>query len=193
MKNIYLMIVLAALLTSSAYAQLAKGTVSVGGSLGYAKSTIKGTQTGKKSEFTINPSVGYFFADNLEGYVFGVYGRSSKTENGTKVSGDGFGGGLGVNKYFKLAEKLSFFTGPEFSFRRLNNYDNSTTNEFGAFLGGGLQFMANKHIGVNTRVAVLGYSASSTKIPNVVEKEIIHNFGFMTKTNQLTFGLSYYF
>lgn len=193
MKNIYLVIVLVALLSGTAYAQLTKGTVSLSGSLGYAKSTIKGTQTGKRSEFTIHPSVGYFFADNFEGHLFGTYGHSAKTENGTKVSGDGFGGGLGANKYFKLADKISFFTGPELSFRRLNNYDSSTTNEFNAVWGGGLLFLANKHIGVNTRVGVLGYSNSSTKIPKVAEKEIVNDFGFLTKTNQLTFGLSYYF
>ena len=193
MKNIFLVIVLVALLSGAAYAQLNKGTVSLSGSFGYARSTIKGTQTGKSSEFTIHPSIGYFFADRFEGYLFGAYASSSRTENGAKVTGDGFGGGLGANKYFKLADKLSFFTGPEFSFRKLNNYDSSTTNQFNASWGGGLLLLAHKHIGVTTRVGFLGYSSSSTKIPNVAQKQVVNDFGFMTNTNQLTFGLSYYF
>jgi hypothetical protein len=95
-------------------AQISKGAVWVGGSIGYNESKLEPTgSTGspiKTSTVTINPAIGTVVKDNLVVGINLLYSHIKSENNGTIESKtNAYGGGIFVRKYFPVISRLYIF------------------------------------------------------------------------------------
>jgi hypothetical protein len=165
-------------------AQISKGAVWVGGSIGYNQSKTKmDTTTYKTSTANINPGVGFVVKDNLVVGVSLLY-RQQKTNNYLSKESDKdetYGVGLFVRKYFPVINRLYVFGDAGLNY---NHTKGSTTNTYypntvnkttsKGWLGGvnitpGVSFAVTKKFHLETSLSnLLGVAYATNKITPVL-------------------------
>jgi hypothetical protein len=115
MKQKFLLVLVCVFsLAATTHAQINKGSVWLGGSIGYnqSKQELSQTVTAKTSSLSINPAIGKAVKDNLVVGIKLVYGRD-KSENSSSYliesKSDSYGGGIFVRKYIPVVNRLYVF------------------------------------------------------------------------------------
>lgn len=214
MKKITMAVIAALFAVSAVNAQTSKGTILVGGSLGFSSGNSS-TTTGntevkdyKRSSFNILASGGYFVADNTSvGLNIGF--SSSKNINyglnnsKTTSTYSPMTVGLFAQRYFMFQPQFGL-TG---SFNALMDFGTSKTESVAAnittttksgqsnlnfgFNGGAIWF-PTQHIGISANVGILNYYIKTTKSkdinPEVKKKTSGFDFGLSSSTINLGFN-----
>jgi hypothetical protein len=218
MKNTVLLALLAAS-TQVGHAQsIAAGTVSLGGSVGYSKTTNKvssnaaGATETTSSQFSFSPSVGYFVADNLEvglnmGYTATRRPYVSSTTRAeldptTNLSIGAFG------RYYKMFTEQFGVTGAlglGYQSTKSSEYNGNNILEykgsgFYANITPAIVFFPIPKLGISASIGSLGYSQLNNDYqtgPNIIPPAGYENktstFGANFGLSQLQFGGTYYF
>lgn len=189
----------------AANAQVSKGTVTVGGNVGFGTSKTKDADN-RSTNFSIQPQVGYFLSDKLEGYVKLGYSDESNNDGYVNVPGknktDQFGGGIGLRKYFMVSDNVAIFAGPELSY-----YSGSTkfepvegssqkihdTNTFNANVNAGVGVFFTKNIGLVAGLGVLSFESETKKYPDNGGKSTDNSFGLLANNAPFTLGIVFHF
>ena len=232
MKQPLLLLALLGGTATAAQAQsaIAAGTISLGGSIGYSSSSTKEsssaggtsfTDEGKRSQFNLAPTVGYFFADNLaiglsfsyQAYSNGgsTYRTSSPGTNRAELDPATI---IRVGPYVQYYKMLSDQFGvlgtlsggyqSSKDSRYSGNSSSAVVQELkasGLYAGltPGVIFFPIPKFGISAAVGGLGYSRlnydyptnSGTKPDSYEATE--SNFGLNFGIDQLQFGGTYYF
>ena len=114
MKKIILLsfsVLLFALVTN---AQITKGSIYLGGSIGASNAKSESSTTsneGKQSSFSLNPAVGIAVRHNvIAGIEFNyVHSKSASFSNNQDNKNNGYGAGLFLRKYFPLSNRFYVF------------------------------------------------------------------------------------
>jgi hypothetical protein len=166
----------------SAQAQINKGAIWLGGSIGYSQNKQEfATNTSvKSSSLTINPAIGKVVKDNLVVGIKLVYGRD-KSENSSSSIVDSktnsYGGGFFVRKYIPVVNRLYVFGDASASYGSFkekstlldynsNTQVKTTTKGWASSIGvtPGIAFAINKSFQLETALNNLfGISYSNTK------------------------------
>ena len=104
-----------------------------------------------------------------------------------------------IKKYFNITEKLSFHLQGEFSVSKtwidnkssITNNSNGTRNNLFAGIRPGITYFLNKKFALETSIGALGYSTGKNENDNGEGK--FNSFDLSFNSNNLLFGLSYYF
>jgi len=116
-------------------AQISKGAVWVGGSIGYNESKQEpfGSNASpvKSNTFTINPAIGTVVKDNLVVGINLLYGHTKSENDGTlETKSNTYGAGVFVRRYFPVISRLYIFGDANAAFsstktdRTMPNYSN---------------------------------------------------------------------
>lgn len=188
----------------AASAQVSKGTVTVGGNVGFRTSKTKDADN-RSTNFSIQPQIGYFLSDKLEGYVKLGYTNESEsyTDNSAgKNKTDQFGGGIGLRKYFMVSDNVAIFAGPELSYysgsakqepsggSSQKLYD---TNTFNANVNAGVGVFFTKNIGLVAGLGVLSFESETNKYPNNGGKSTSNSFNLLAKNAPFALGIVFHF
>jgi outer membrane protein W len=223
MKKVFLFALLAASTQVSHAQSIAAGTLSLGGSIGYSKSTDKltnssasGTAETTTSQFSFTPTVGYFVADNLEvGLSLGYtayrrpYGSNSSStvvraelDPTTTLRLGAFG------RYYKMFTEQFGVTGAlgagyqstkhsEYSGVNIQDYKASG---FYADITPAIVFFPIPKLGISASIGSLGYSQFNNDYPTGPNTAAPSGFESKSSTfganfglSQLQFGGTYYF
>ena len=182
MKKMLLIFALA--MTSFANAQ--KGTVLVGGNIGYtSEKADREISPVKTNIFQFSPKVGYQFHDNwTAGVEFMI--QSSKTNNGgAEGKANNFKAGAFVRYTVPLSEIFSVFAdlGAGFQNQKVKNYENgslvSNNKADGLYAGitPALFINMKKGFGLNFSIGGLGYETLSYDNTDVDYNKFNFNFG----------------
>ena len=112
MGKLFTLIVIAVLTSSSIYAQISKGSILLGGGIGYSNQENKqegSTVESKTSNFYISPAIGIAVKENL--IVGGDLSFSSQMqENGSnETTNKYYGAGIYMRKYLAVASRFYIF------------------------------------------------------------------------------------
>ncbi|MND47129.1 hypothetical protein D3C80_380170 [compost metagenome] len=189
----------------AASAQVSKGTVTVGGNVGFGTSKTKDADD-KSTTFSIQPQVGYFLSDKLEGYIkLGYVNDSNQEMQGTvlgKKNTDQFGGGVGLRRYFMVSDNVAIFAGPELSY-----YSGSTkfepkggsseklynTNTFNANINAGVGVFFTKNIGLVAGLGVLSFESETHKPNGGGDKSTNTSFNLLANNAPFALGIVFHF
>ncbi|MFL5745382.1 MAG: autotransporter domain-containing protein, partial [Niastella sp.] len=112
-------------------AQISKGAVWVGGSIGYNHQKF-GTDTPytKTNTFNFSPAVGLVIKDNLVVGISLTYGHGKTNNNGSEIErkNNNYGAGIFVRQYIPIVNRLYLFgeAGANYEYSKYN----STSNYF---------------------------------------------------------------
>jgi hypothetical protein len=178
-----------------------KGSFMAGGELGLstASSTVQiddGTTEGSDAtQFSIAPSIGYFFADNFALGIGADYTLNTVSNNNRNEFDSDLLFGPFVRYYLPFGQKALFF---EVDFGYGNSADeitinnvkqNAMTNVFALGVGPGFTIFSNDHIGIEA-LAKYNYASSNTTLTadgnTTTSTSITHAFDFSV-------GLQVYF
>lgn len=114
MKKVILPSLALILFASITNAQITKGSIYLGGSVGAATSTFEDSNSptqGKSSGFSINPAVGVATRNNL---IVGInlnytHGRNENFNNNQNSNRSGYGAGVFLRKYYPLSKLFYVF------------------------------------------------------------------------------------
>ncbi|WP_264552421.1 porin family protein [Flavobacterium sp. N2038] len=179
-----MLLILALAMVSFANAQ--KGTILVGGNIGYTSEKIdREIASAKNNTFEFSPKVGYQFHDNwTAGAEFSV--ESSKTNLG---EGEGksntFKAGAFVRYTMPLSETFSVFAdlGAGYQNQKIKNYENGSlisdnkANGFYTGLTPALFINMKKGFGLNFSIGGLGYETLSYDKDDADYSKFFVNFG----------------
>lgn len=109
-SKIFTLIVLGLCITATMNAQIKKGSVLLGGSVGFSSSKSEDEYSkNKQHNFNISPAAGKAIKDNLIVGVDVSVGGSKRTVNGFNYRGNSHGVGIFVRKYFEAAKRFYLF------------------------------------------------------------------------------------
>jgi len=178
------LLILALAMISFANAQ--KGTVLVGGNIGYS-STTRDFQTGKdkNSQFNFSPRVGYQFNDNWTvGGEFTVGSSKSELEGTTESKLNDFKAGAFLRYSVPLSEIFSVFADLGAGFQNRKNTINSAVGDSESEADGiyssitpALFINMKKGFGLNFSIGGLGYETLSYDNNGPDLKNLYFNFG----------------
>ncbi len=185
MKRIVTVIALL-LVASGAFAQFNKGRYLIGGSAGFSSTTNKydnnGTTStlGKSTAFSISPSAGYFFMNNVAaGASLSIGSGSFKPDgNGTKTSSSSFTLTPFVRYYLQPGVFFQGLVGFGSSKTKGTNGPTTTETKYSTFdwaLGVGYAYFLNDFVSIEP---LLQYSSSSDKQKNTDAKTISSGLNF---------------
>lgn len=110
MKRLLLFALSSIAFATASHAQITKGTVLLGGSIGASTYSTEFAQTKNKTKgFTLSPSLGFTVKDN---HVLGVsltYGHESNKSPYSKATANLYGGGLFYRRYLPLGKSFHFY------------------------------------------------------------------------------------
>lgn len=172
--------------TSGAFAQFNKGRYLVGGSIGFSgltsKSDNNGTTTtlGKSTSFSLAPSAGYFFMNNVAaGATLNLSTSSYKPDgNGTKVSSNGFTLTPFVRYYLQPGIFFQGLVGFGSSKSKATTGATTTETKYSSFdwaLGVGYAYFLNDFVSIEP---LLQYGSSSDKLKSTDAKNISSGINF---------------
>ncbi|GAA0877804.1 hypothetical protein GCM10009119_07720 [Algoriphagus jejuensis] len=208
MKKMLLAVLPLFMLSLTAFAQLEKGTILLGGGVGYSSSTSNSESSNAYNEyqntnFSFSPDAGYFFKDT---WVLGISlpfsGQTTKvntdyasgaedTNSESKTSS--YGVAPFVRKYFPFGEKMAFYGQVKTGYfhqtteniPNVNDDSSSTTrgsNQFNVVTTAGLSYFPKTWLGINLSISPLSFSTSSSEEDRYGET-------FETKSGGLNFGV----
>lgn len=131
MKKALLLAVTALAVVLSANTQITKGSILLGGSVGYITTTNEflNTESSSNSVF-LSPQFGYTISDNnVIGLRLIYNSNNNQHQNYPETESSGFSAGLFYRRYISLSNKFFLFGegGADYG---VNNYDNGSGNEF---------------------------------------------------------------
>ena len=172
------------LFASITKAQITKGSVYLGGSIGASTTTQESslsTTEGKSKGFSINPTIGTAVKNNL---IAGVnlnysHGKTEHFLNNQDVERNGYGGGFFLRKYFPVANRLNVFreSGLNYFYQKWEylpmpgyNYSSTSRQDFvSANIYPGLAINVFKSLYLETafgNILQIGYSSSNSSTSN---------------------------
>jgi opacity protein-like surface antigen len=178
MKKLTSTLIVLIALAASAMAQTQQGSKFLGGSFNFSTQTTSSTNNGattlgpRTNSIQLNPSVGYFIADNLAigaGFSLGM-DRTNSRANDSWSGNNSIGFLPFVRYYYSLDEKvylfsqasLGFFTGRD----RANNGTTTTigdrSNVLSFSAGGGLALFPTPNFSIDLGVNILNMNLIST-------------------------------
>ncbi|MBE8725373.1 outer membrane beta-barrel protein [Flavobacterium hungaricum] len=169
------------------FANAQKGTILVGGNIGYNSQNVDyGVVDIKTNSFEFSPKVGYQLHDNWT--VGGEFGLESSKQNngGSESKFNSFKAGAFVRYTVPLTETFSVFAdlGAGFHNQKVKNYDDegdllSTTKADGLYAGVTPALFINmkKGFGLNFSIGGLGYETLSFDNNGPDVKSFYFNFG----------------
>lgn len=176
MKKMIVMAALALFGTQFAKAQVQKGNILVGGTLGINSTTSKVDGSDNKvttTNFTISPKAGYALSDKWMVGVFvdGTFG-SEKTKVGENTSKDKnsmIAPGIFVRNYCQIADSKVYFTSEAnvaygFGSSTENDVKIDKTTGIRANLMPGISYLVGKHLMLEGNLGGLSYQNTSTKL-----------------------------
>ena len=221
MKKNLLTILPLLLFSLTAFGQLEKGNILLGGGVGFNSATsqteedVAVVSNYENSTLNFSPEVGYFFRDKwLLGLSLPMSWYDQKTfltnsageqtmQNGANTNS--FGVAPFVRKYFSISEKLSFFAqariGYYQSHSEYTNYSDSgnstrTSESNGVTFGtaAGMSFFPKKWLGVNLSISPLSYTTSSSQEegPGSSSEGKSSGFDFGVDTSAITLGVNFF-
>jgi outer membrane protein len=187
MKKIFFIALLVVAATTVGLAQFTKGSMLAGGSsnLGFGSDTYKNksggttTTTGKITSFSLEPSVGYFFMDNLAaGAGLGLSTSSYKSDGGSSKSKTSSITLSPFARYYfdKLYAQGGFQIGN--SKTEITNGSTTQTTKSGISgwsLAGGYAILLNESISIEPQI---GYQSIGNKFKDS-DNKIIHSGLFL--------------
>jgi hypothetical protein len=217
MKKILLLALLAAS-TGAAHAQsIAAGTISLGGNIGYSRSStefkVNAGRNSYTNEFTtsrfqFSPAVGYFIADNLAiGVNLGYTAERTTTSNNSPGQPDpdnpeartNLRVGPYVQYYKMLSEQFGVLGTLGAGYQNsttpsTNNSDETKANGFYAAITPGVIFFPIPKFGISASIGNLGYDRLKLDTDANSETSASSNtFGASFGLSQLQFGGTYFF
>ncbi|RIJ42440.1 outer membrane beta-barrel protein [Pontibacter oryzae] len=202
-----------------AFAQTSAGSIELSGSLGFSSDNIdNGSQNNnetKISSFSIGPSVGYFFADNLAAGISLSYGYNNYNASSLVYTGSGYmevdqtnktnsySIAPYIKKYYTLSDKVAVSVSGSVGFSKskyTTDYDSYyldqeyTTNGLRVGVSPGITFFPTPKIGISASFGSLAYSRSKTehKSENMQPDTKQSSFGLNLDSNTFFFGFGYY-
>jgi hypothetical protein len=182
--NMKKMLLILALATFS-FANAQKGTILVGGNIGYSSQTADNDLVKRKSDlFSFSPKIGYQFNDNWTiGGEFAV--SSSKETNGESVGKyKEFKYGAFVRYSVPLSPTFSVFAdlGAGFQNQQTKTYDGAIAKKYkadGIYVGitPALFINMKKGFGLNFSIGGLGYETFDYEINGTDVRKFYFNFG----------------
>ncbi|TCN60663.1 porin family protein [Flavobacterium circumlabens] len=179
------MLLILALATTS-FANAQKGTILVGGNIGYSSENANHELSERKSNsFSFSPKVGYQFHDNWTvGGEFGLY-SSKFVADESESKDDNFKLGAFVRYSVPLSETFSVFAdlGAGFQKQKQKNYTNglgtSTSKADGIYAGitPALFINMKKGFGLNFSIGGLGYETLTFDTSDTDVNKFYFNFG----------------
>lgn len=213
MKKITLLAI--ALFVASAvtsFAQTTKGTVYIGGGLGFSaqgskiKTSGSTTDGDKANTFFVTPGVGFFVADKISvGLDLDYINYTSKEpDSGPKTKNNSFGVTPYARYHWMLGDNFgftgTFAVGIQGGTTKVEDGGTTTTTEKTSGLNVGITpgivFFPNNKIGLEAGFGFFGYSSSTNKDPDdSSNKTVYSNIGLGANTLRpaLSFALRYYF
>jgi opacity protein-like surface antigen len=202
------------------YSQTNKGSIMLGGSVGYNSSTNKTTNSVSSSSdrsnsyrtVSFNPSIGYFIMNN---FVVGLnidlnqnrtvydYRQSSPPIAKQTYTDKSTGLGLFATKYFMLNTTFGFYaginagTGQSKKKQTTTNMSGSETStdskgsSMYARINAGVTYFPAKHISLQAGIGNIGWNSSTTDDNN--NKYTYSGFNAGISAITLQFGLYYFF
>lgn len=195
MKNLFLTLTAVTALSLAANAQTEKGKFIVGGQVSFETSKTKDIDN-KATGFSINPTVGYFVADNWAVGTGIGYGWS-KQENGTAptLKTDAFKVAPFVRNYvgegqFKFFSQLSVPMAWGKKTSELATGDEKVkTQNIGVEIAPGFAFFPTNKIGIELKVRGLYYENDKNKTTDVSTNK----FGLDANSLAPTLGVQFHF
>lgn len=198
MKKFTLVSVAFICMVTYAQAQIGKGSVLLGGNIGFSTRVTKspGVADYKISSVNISPSYAKAIKEN---YLLGFdisYGRSTQSQSLTLFESDYYGAGIFLRKYFPIAGSFYLFAQPRLGFgysnsnQQVNTNDKQESKTYGAGISiyPGISFAVNKKLhleaGFNNLISLNYQYAKTTNFSSPAP---------VTSTaNELNFGTSLY-
>lgn len=218
-KRILAVLPMLLLLSVTTFAQLEKGTILLGGGVGFGSSNSFSENTGiysesKANSFSFSPDAGFFFHDN---WVLGIslpFSWSKSTSTSAAASGvadfstesknSSWGVAPFVRRYFPFGEKISAFGQVQAGYSQISskvipngNEDASSgndSNSFNATASLGLSYFPKTWLGVNLSVSPLSYTSSSWEDHGYTENAEgdSSGFSFGVDTSMITLGVNFF-
>jgi len=164
MKKNYLILLLAVCICSTAFGQLQRGNVLVGGEISNFRFDLG---EGKNFSMTINPKAAWFIQDNFAAGPYLNFGLSTAKGLGTDINY-----GLGIfSRYYVNREQVNllrhtrlFFEG-NVGIEGFNPDQGDNTNGLGLGIGPGIAYFITPNIGLEALVkynGIVGFGSSPT-------------------------------
>lgn len=150
MKKVLLLATVAIAFVLSANAQITKGSILLGGSIGINTNSTE-NQNGEFSSnsFFISPQIGYTVKNNNVWGLRLTYSKNNnQVQNFPETEGSGYGGGIFFRKYFPLSNRFNLLGEANANYAS-SNQDNGVNTEYKANATGlslfpGISFTVNK-------------------------------------------------
>jgi hypothetical protein len=198
MKKITFLTIAFCCLVFSSYAQINKGTVFLGGSLGFAhqKTETNGTES-KQNVANILPAIGIAVRNNLVAGVQLAYSNNRLSDDvmGSEPYSRSYGGGVFVKKYRPLGRNFLLFGEASLDVRHIEsqsyvNIDYSVDGkgwQTSAGIHPGIAYSLSKHLQLEVALGdLVNISYSHSNNNNIT-------IGGVTKTTQSNFSINTYF
>jgi hypothetical protein len=194
MKKALLIIPVIVLITSIAQAQITKGSILLGGSIGFGSQKNPGNNEAKQTNIFINPAVGVAVKENLVVGFDALYSRFKSTHIAASNSAKNTsaGGGFFVRRYYPVIRNFYLYAQGNLSYnagaseQRSTNYEQkSTSNTISLDLAPGLAYALSKkfhmEFGFND-LASIQYGKTKTEVNSNGTASTLkgHVFGFTT-------------
>src|SRR5690606_14708393 len=170
MKTLSFILVATLFCITTANAQITKGNWLMGGDMSLYMAESKSEHSDSKSTslgFTVNPTIGYFFIDNLAGGLTVIFGFNSHKEADSKSIG--FSTGPFVRYYFLEPEKqINIFAQTGYGFGR-SFLEGNTVSKSSVFdIRTGPVFFLNSSVAIELMI-IYNYSKSNNTITNNIQ------------------------
>lgn len=212
----YVIIIALLLCSFTAFSQVQKGTLVIGGGLNLSRNSDKREDSGtsdtksNQGQFGLSGSYEKFINDRTAFGLFLGYNYSSfEAEHNFGMGMDtyGFGehlvtAGPQLSKYIPIRNKLYFTVLSRASLgigmmKSRNNDEKYNVWSVGINASPGLAFFLNDNLALNAGIGNLYYSYKSQKAREenrygMITKESAHDYGLSFNVNTFTFGLKYF-
>lgn len=206
MRKFYSLIISFLLSIVGVFAQVDKGTITIGSSLNLnISNTIDGKIINRNFGIGLNPSIGYFLIDHLEaGLEFPLSISKSKNEDNYKnTKTETFSTRIGIGPYLRyyflpIDEFAIFIHGSfGFSFGNIENKNNGITTKNDINLWGyqffpGVVFFPTQNLGIEIFSSAIGFSHSKETV-NSTSKQTNSKFSINPSLQYINAGVKYFF
>ena len=168
-----------------------QGDAFVSGSFGINSTNNKNTDV-KTNGFSIAPSVGYFFTENIAlGARIGFSTDKTKTSGTTTDDNSSLAVGLFGRYYFTPASKFSVFTELAAAYQTdKDKISGVKVNGVGVGLGLGLSYFVSDHFAIEANYAALTYASAKADVSGT---DTANAFSLGANLDSVNIGLVYKF
>ncbi|BDD03297.1 outer membrane beta-barrel protein [Aureibacter tunicatorum] len=199
-------------LSATSFAQIEKGKVSLGGTVGFSISEssminydyyMDEVSTEKTQLFQLLPSFGYFVSDNVSlGVTTGVmFEKSSQKGSEVEYKDRIIAFGPTVRYYKMINENFGFFGQGQFLYTSTQSWasninasghdsDKLKINGLRIGITPGITYFVSKSVALEASYGFFGYTQSKVKDEEDIKDT---EFGLNLDTSSLTFGFQFYF